>query len=261
MNINVLCGIIKKSLKELQELENLENDVVDIDDNIAASYIKDHLTSMKDQGKGWGTKEAFQTIQKTIKNDFGIETDDAVQGLLKIKELLNSKSENQNVDEKLKRDIEILKEKNISLTDQINKKEQDDLLNNKKGILKKELDKIILENFGESTDRLKSIAVDEFFKTAIWEVEDNDISIYSDKEKTKLLKIENKHATLKDFALPIFNDILPQKSKSKDLPNGGGNEEKYIPKGETLGSLYKELAIAKTLDERNSILAKIEKLQ
>jgi hypothetical protein len=267
MKVDVLAGIIEKPANELQELLNLAADVNEIDDAIAAQQISEHITETKkvsfgngkNEGKGWGTKEALKSVHAVLKNDFGIDSDDAIEGLKTIKSQFDSHKNSGTADEKLKRDIEILKEKNILLTASIEAKEKNEILATKKNLLTKKLDEIINSDFGEATERLKLIAKSEFMSSVHWDVEDNDISLFHDAEKTKLLKQDNKHVTLKDVALTIFKEILPVKVLKKALPDAAAGAD-YEAKGETLGQLYSELARAKTLEEKKSIQDKIEKI-
>lgn len=265
MKVEILAGLLEKPANELQELLELAEGVTEIDDTVAAEHLKDHLKGVKskgkDEGKGWGTKEALKSIQKTLKEEFEIDAPDAFEGLKSLKTKFEQTSSKETADEKLKRENEIWKQKYADLETSFNGLKEKETFKEKANVLNKHLDKIINEKFGDSSEKLKALAKKELMDSHVWDVDGNEITLFADKEKTQLLKVDGKYASLDSIAINIFKDILPAKSGKKDIPpKGEKSEENDEPKGETLGELYAEMRRTKTLEGRNAIQAKIDKI-
>lgn len=263
MEIGVIASTLGVDAAELAKTHNLAEDIKDIDDETLGKILKVEIENVKttakvaakQEGHGWGSKEALTKVEKDLAAEFGLKSGNFKEMLSELKETLKTPA----TDDKTALQIESLKEK-VKLAEKafsdfkinIEKEKKDSKVN-------ETISKVLGDHFNLTNQKLVSLGLKDFHSTYDVDVDDEGgIRLYG-KDKQPVWK------PAEDILKSHFGDLLPTKSDDDDagkvkIPNIDKSKEIKV-NGVTVEALTMELHKAKTPEERAAILKKIQDLE
>lgn len=255
MKIGVLAGLLEKPANELVTALNVTDENDELSEEVVAeqlkgfidSKIKETRSKAKDEGKGWGTKEAFKTVTSKLKG-LGLDSDDVDSMIDELSTKLNS---TVGQDEKTKRQLELQKSKIDELTGTITKMNNERDFEKKTSIIKSKLNPILSEF--EGTEKAKQLALSTYLNTVTVEIDGEDLNI---------LEGEGKYSkkTFDEHSLDYFSELFEKKKTGNEPPKNPDSTKQKPKTSKSRNDLLIDLRTAKTPEERASIQEAINSL-
>lgn len=257
--IGVLADVLGTQPDELAKSHNLQNTDEVIPDERVTEILKTELENVrkavhsaaKKEGHGWGSREAMQTVEKSLATEFGLKSSGLNEMVTELKQRMESK-----VDDKAQMQLETLKEK-IKLKDKEFEDFKKGLEQEKRlGVIDGTIRKALKKTFDTTNERLTDLGVKDFLGRYDVDVDGDTMQIYTKDGKAVFKSADD---VLKEY----FDDILPPIQVNKDqhpkVPNAKPVTANSFS-GSSVEELTQSLHKAKLPEERAAILKKIKEL-
>lgn len=254
MKLEFLASVLKKDAAELESTLNLSNQD-EVPEDKLKSIFENHfndvritaLSEGKRQGEGKAKKEVLNEAEKQLKGQFDLGGATFAEMITELDTKLKSKTKVET-DDKALTELKLWKQKYAEKeTEMVNMQNQFRLIQTKEQIKSKFAD--VFGMFEFASPKVEQIAFDELVDGKKWTITETDAYFeQGDKLVTNPTKFIEEHLSL--FGKPKGKAI------NQNRPQANGTSY-----GNDLETLQKAFNSAKTIEEKQEIISKMEQLE
>lgn len=257
MKLEFIADLLKKDATELVSTLNLQDVQDEVPENALKDLISNHIKEVeinakvlgKKEGEGMAKRTILTDAEKKLKTSFEVDGKDFDDILSNLNAKFETLSKSGSKDEDLKKQVDTWKNTVKDLQSKLESKDKEfESIRTKEVVKNKILP--VMGKFDFATPKVQEIALNQFLETNAFKIEGDDLFLEKDgKYFSNALELAENH--FKDFGKPKENKG-PNAPNTRNGLNGNAN---------TLKDLLAEVNKAKTSEERQSIMARIEALE